>query len=75
MAAFEKHLATGAQGHYCHGEQVSLADVCLVPQCTAARRNGVEIREYPHIARIEAELLKLQPFIDAAPDQQPDAER
>jgi maleylacetoacetate isomerase len=75
MAAFEAHLAAVPQSRYCHGEQLSLADVCLVPQCAATRRNGVEVGAYPNIARIEAELLKLQPFIEAAPDQQPDAER
>jgi maleylacetoacetate isomerase len=75
MAAFEAHLASGPQGHYCHGEQLSLADVCLVPQCSAARRNGIEPSDYPLIARIEAQLQQLQPFIDAAPENQPDAER
>jgi maleylacetoacetate isomerase len=75
MAAFEAHLAAGVPGRFSHGDQVTLADVCLVPQCTAARRNGVEVAAYPHIARIEAELLQLQPFVEAAPERQPDAER
>ncbi|MGA3155996.1 MAG: maleylacetoacetate isomerase [Steroidobacteraceae bacterium] len=74
MAAFEAHLAAAPTARYCHGEQLSLADVCLVPQCYAARRNGIEISTYPNIARIEAQLQQLQPFIDAAPDNQPDAE-
>jgi maleylacetoacetate isomerase len=75
MAAFEAHLAAAPAARYCHGEQVSLADVCLVPQCSAARRNGVDPAGYPNIARIEAQLQQLQPFIDAAPENQPDAER
>jgi len=75
MAAFEAHLAAAPAGQYCHGEQLSLADICLVPQCHAARRNGIETSAYPNIARIEAQLQQLQPFIDAAPDNQPDAER
>ena len=75
MAAFEAHLAGSAAGRYCHGDELSLADVCLVPQCYAARRNGIELGSYPNIARIEAQLQQLPAFIAAAPDAQPDAER
>jgi maleylacetoacetate isomerase len=75
LAAFEAHLAEAPAGRYCHGEELSFADVCLVPQCYAARRNGIEPGAYPHIARIEALLQQLPAFIEAAPDQQPDAER
>ena len=75
MAAFEAHLAAAPAGRYCHGDQLTLADVCLVPQCYAARRNGLDINAYPNIARIEAHLQQLPAFIDAAPDNQPDAER
>jgi maleylacetoacetate isomerase len=74
LAAFEAHLAAGGTGRFCHGDQLSLADTCLVPQCFAARRYDVDPASYPHLARVEAELQMLEPVRRAAPNRQPDAE-
>ena len=74
LAAFEAHLAAGGAGRFCHGDQLSLADACLVPQCYAARRYGLDPAAYPHLARVEAELQTLEAVRRAAPDRQPDAE-
>jgi maleylpyruvate isomerase len=64
-----------ATGAFCHGAQPTLADVCLVPQCASARRFGVELTDYPCIARIEQNCGALPAFQRAAPAQQPDAPR
>lgn len=75
MRAFETRLACdAATGRFCHGDQVTLADISLIPQCYAARRFGLDVEQYPHITRIEANCLQLEAFIQAAPAQQPDAE-
>lgn len=72
--AFESLLAENpATGQFCEGDDPSLADVCLVPQVYNARRWGVDLAEFPTIARIETECLKLPAFERARPENQPDA--
>jgi maleylacetoacetate isomerase len=74
MAAFEAQLARDtATGQFCHGASPTLADACLVPQCYAARRYGVDVAQFPHIARIEAACQALPAFAAAVPERQPDA--
>ncbi len=61
-------------GPYCFGTQVTVADVCLVPQVFNARRLKVDLAKYPKIAAIDAACLKLPAFDKARPENQPDAE-
>lgn len=61
------------EGLYCFGEQVTLADLCLVPQLYNARRFGVDLR-WPRLLGVEAACLGLDSFIRAAPENQADAE-
>jgi maleylpyruvate isomerase len=60
-------------GTYCHGDDITLADICLVPQVYNARRYKISLDAYPTIARIDAALRALPAFADAAPEKQPDA--
>jgi maleylpyruvate isomerase len=60
-------------GRYCMGDDVSFADVCLVPQLYSARRFGVELAPYALLTRIEAECAQLPAFQAAHADTQPDA--
>ena len=62
-----------AQRH-CFGAQVTLADVCLVPQMFNARRFGVDVTPYPRLVAICGHLESLPAFVAARPDNQPDAE-
>jgi maleylpyruvate isomerase len=62
-----------AGGPYCVGRQVTLADLCLVPQLVNARRFGVDLR-WPRLLAIEEACLALDAFRRAAPEHQPDAE-
>ncbi|HSN70776.1 MAG TPA: maleylacetoacetate isomerase, partial [Steroidobacteraceae bacterium] len=74
MATLEMRLAQdAATGRFCHGDEPTLADACLVPQCYASARFGVNIAAYPTIARIQAACQDLPAFARAAPDRQPDA--
>jgi len=59
---------------FCHGNEPTLADVCLVPQIANARRFGIDLSPYPTLTRIEAACLALPAFAAAAPERQPDAE-
>lgn len=58
---------------YCHGEQLTLADVYLVPQVYNARRFKFDFSRHPKIASICEACNKLPAFIDALPENQPDA--
>lgn len=72
--AFESLLAENpSTGQFCEGDDPSLADVCLIPQVYNARRWGIDLSEFPTIARIETECLKLAAFERARPENQQDA--
>jgi maleylacetoacetate isomerase len=79
LAAVEQSLQESAQaspssgGSFCVGDMPTLADACLVPQCYAARRFGVDPAGFPRIAAIEARCLELEAFAAAVPERQPDA--
>ena len=62
------------EGPYCGGAQVTLADICLVPQVTNARRLKVPLDAHPKIVAIDAACRKLPAFDKASPEKQPDAE-
>lgn len=72
LDAFDRLIAA-EEGPYCFGDQVTLADICLVAQLVNARRFGVALR-WPRIIAVEQACLALAPFDRAAPQNQPDAE-
>ena len=73
--ALERKLSQEREtGVFCHGNEPTLADVCLVPQIANARRFGIDLSPYPTLTRIEAACLALPAFAAAAPERQPDAE-
>ena len=63
-----------APAPYACGAQVTLADICLVPQVFNARRLKVPLEKFPKIVAVEAACLKLPAFDKARPENQPDAE-
>lgn len=66
-------LLASTPGPFAFGAAPTLADVCLVPQMTNARRFNVELR-WPRLQAIEAECLTLDAFRLTAAEHQPDAE-
>ena len=73
FAALEQRLALTA-GQYCVGDQVTLADLCLVPQVYNALRFAVDLTPYPQIQKVYQQCLLLPAFVSASPEQQPDAQ-
>ncbi|XP_014105537.1 PREDICTED: maleylacetoacetate isomerase isoform X2 [Pseudopodoces humilis] len=59
-------------GRYCVGDEVSMADLCLVPQVANAERFKVDMGPYPTITRINKALLELEAFKISHPSRQPD---
>lgn len=56
-------------GNFCLGEDVSLADICLIPQIFNARRFGAELERYPLICGIEKYCLGISAFRNTAPPE------
>jgi maleylpyruvate isomerase len=74
MAGFEPLEALMEAGPYTCGNEVTLADICLVPQVYNARRLKVPLDKFPKILAAEAACLALPAFDRARPENQPDAE-
>lgn len=75
LTSIEAMLAGNpATGRYCHGDQVTLADVVLVPQVFNARRFNCDLSAMPTINRIVEACAELEAFVQAEPARQPDAE-
>ncbi len=73
FAAIEKQLETSA-GNFCFGNDVTLADICLVPQVYNANRFNVDMSAFSHINRVVNNCNKLPAFIAALPENQADAQ-
>jgi maleylacetoacetate isomerase len=67
LAAVEAMLTVA--GTYCHGDQVGLADICLVPQIYNARRIGLDLTACPRITAIMAALEAMPAIAAAHPDR------
>lgn len=70
--ALEQRLQQ-TRGKYSVGDQVTLVDVCLVPQVYNAKRFNVDLTAYPNILEVTVSLNQLPAFADAIPEAQPDA--
>lgn len=73
LTALETQVAETA-GRFCVGDEVSFADVMLVPQLFGARRVSVNLSPYPRLLAIEAACTALPAFQTSRPELQPDAE-
>jgi maleylacetoacetate isomerase len=72
LAALEKLAEPGA-GRFLHGDRLSMADICLVPQLFNARRFDVPLDGFPTLLRAEASTLELPAVAAAHPDRQESA--
>jgi maleylacetoacetate isomerase len=71
---FEAVEALIRPGPYAFGSEVTLADICIVPQVANARRLKAPLGRFPKIVAVDAACAKLAAFDKARPENQPDAE-
>ena len=72
--AFEAQLKHHPVSSFCFSEQPGMADLFLIPQIYNARRFHLDMSDYPLLTQIEQNCLALDAFIQAVPENQPDAE-
>lgn len=72
FTALEQRLSQTA-GEYSFGNQITLVDLCLVPQVYNALRFNLDMQSYPTVYRIYQHCQQLAAFALAAPEQQLDA--
>ncbi|MDA8621801.1 maleylacetoacetate isomerase [Psychrosphaera sp.] len=72
FAAFEASLVK-TKGLFCYGDEISWADICLIPQVYNAERFNVDMSQYPNIMEVTNRCRALPEFWQAAPEQQADA--
>jgi maleylacetoacetate isomerase len=63
-------MARASSGDFLFGDEVTLADICLVPQLYNARRFSVAITDFPTLRRVDENANALVAFAEAHPDRQ-----
>jgi maleylacetoacetate isomerase len=75
FTAYEASVAANPKtGAFSHGDQPTMADLCLAPQIFNAGRFKVDMAKFPTLQRIFATCMKHPAFDAAQPSKQPDAE-
>ncbi len=74
LSAYEKIVQKSA-GSFSVGGSVTMADLCLIPQCYNALRFNVSLDQFPKIKQIYHNSLKDESCDRAAPHNQPGAEK
>ena len=67
-----EQLLSSTAGMFSYGDEVSAADIFLVPQIFSANRFKVPLDPYPIIKKIHTQCVQLTAFKNAHPHAQPD---
>ena len=72
LSRCEEFLKSRARA-FCFGEEVTLADLFLIPQLASAKRFEADTSAFPLLEKINSHCLKQPAFQKAMPKNQPDA--
>lgn len=73
LVTFQKVRALGKPGYFSFGDQVTVADLCLIPQIYNALRFDVDMKDFSELKAIYDRCLELSDCQKAAPHNQPGA--
>ena len=74
LGAMETLLTSDSRtGKFCHGDTVTMADICLAGQVIGAQNSDCDVKPYPTVLRIHQACMALDAFAAAHPRKQPDA--
>ena len=68
-----EYQVKGTTGQFALGDEITAADLFIVPQVFSSSRFGVEINQYPYLSKINKNCMELEAFQKAAPHRQPDS--
>lgn len=68
LKAFES-VASHTHGRFSVGDEISMADFCMVAQCYNAERNEIPLSEFPLLQKIREAAMETQGYMASEPNQ------